>query len=425
MQMTPVAMDTAADVPLRQGRRAPGGARPLRVLTVTTLYPSSVNPRHGIFVETRLRKLLEAAPVDVRVIAPVPWFPSSAEAFGRYAQFAEIPQRENRHGIVVRHPRYFTIPKIAMRLQPLSLARAIELAAIGLAREGWRFDVIDAHYFYPDGVAAALVARRLARPVVVTARGSDINLIAKLPRPARVIRAAAAQAARVIAVSGALRDEMVKLGIDAGHIEVIRNGVDTGVFHPRDHAEARSALGFGPGPVVASVGNLVPEKGHDLVLEAAARLGGVEVAIVGTGPEKTRLQALATTRGIAGRTRFLDNMPQDRLAVVYAAADVLALGSTREGWPNVLLEAMACGTPVVATDVGGVAEIIGGEVCGARVKTRDPQDFAAALRAVIDRRLDRAALTAYAARFDWHSVAWRHYEVLAEAAVLARGATDG
>ena len=134
--------------------------RPLRVLTLTTLYPSGVNPRHGVFVETRLRKLIEAAPVDLRVIAPVPWFPFSAARFGRYAQYASTPRVERRHDIDVIHPRYLTLPKVGMRLQPGSIARSIEGAIEALLEQGWDFDVIDAHYFYPDGVAAARVARR-------------------------------------------------------------------------------------------------------------------------------------------------------------------------------------------------------------------------------------------------------------------------
>jgi glycosyltransferase involved in cell wall biosynthesis len=385
---------------------------PLRVLTLTTLYPSAANPRHGVFVETRLRKLVEMASVDLRVIAPVPWFPFSAARFGRYARYALTPRIERRHGIDVIHPRYFTLPKVSMRLQPASIARSMEAAIEKLLEQGWDFDVIDAHYFYPDGVAAARVARRFSRPLVITARGSDINLIAKISGPGRLIRQAAEQAASVIAVSAALRRELIGLGVVGDHVEVVRNGVDTSLFCLRDRRLAREALGLDARPLVASVGNLVREKGHELVLTAVARLDGVQVAIVGAGPEKQRLQTLAAGLGLGGRARFMDNMPQAKLADLYGAADVLALGSTREGWPNVLLEAMACGTPVVATNVGGVMEIVGDDSVGAVVTRRDPEEFATALRRIIERGSNREQIRSYASRFDWGSVARRHYGLL-------------
>lgn len=386
--------------------------RPLRVLTLTTLYPSGVNPRHGVFVETRLRKLIEAAPVDLRIIAPVPWFPFSGARFGRYAQYALTPRVERRYGIDVVHPRYLTLPKIGMRVQPGSIARSIEEAVDTLLEQGWDFDVIDAHYFYPDGVAAARVARRFSRPLVITARGSDINLIARIPGPRRLIREAAEQAACVIAVSAALKRELVTMGVPIAHVEVLRNGVDTELFCPRDRGEARRAFGLDSRPLVASVGNLVREKGHDLVLTAVARLDDAQIAIVGAGPEKLRLQALAVDLGLDGRARFLDNMPQDELAALYSAADVLALGSTREGWPNVLLEAMACGTGVVATDVGGVTEIICDDIVGSVVLGRDPEEFASALRYMLERGSNHERIRSHARQFDWQSIARCYYDVL-------------
>ena len=374
-------------------------------------------------METRLRQLIKAAPVDLRVLAPVPWFPFSGAHFGRYAQFASTARIERRHDIEVGHPTYFMLPKVGMRLQPGSLARSMEHAIEALLQQGWDFDVIDAHYFYPDGVAAARVARRYARPLVITARGSDINVIAKSAGPRRLIRQAAEQAACVIAVSAALKRELMTIGVPCDRVEVLRNGVDTDLFCLRDRTEARDALGFGPLPLVASVGNLVPEKGHDLVLTAGARLGCIQIVIVGAGPEKGRLQVLAARLGIDDRLRFVDNMPQDKLAVLYNAADVLALGSTREGWPNVLLEAMACGTPVVATDVGGSVEIVCTDTVGTLVRQRDPAEFALALRRILDRDSERDRIRAHARRYDWPSIAQRYFDVL-KAAVISRAGTS-
>jgi glycosyltransferase involved in cell wall biosynthesis len=401
--------------------------RPLRVLTMTTLYPNSVEPRHGIFVETRMRKLLESAPIDLQVVAPVPWFPFRWPIAGRYANYAAVPEREQRGDISVRHPRYLSLPHIGMSIRPASVASAAMRAAGDLRAEGWSCDVIDAHYLYPDGVAAATLARRLQRPFVVTARGSDVNLIAKLPAPRRRILDAVAQASRVIAVSEALKAELLGIGVAESRVEVLRNGVDTNLFKPV-REDTRKRLGANGAYLVAAVGNLVPEKGHDLVLRAARLIENVRVVVVGQGRERERLIALTDRLGMKGRVTFLDNVPQAELASIYSAADVLALGSVREGWPNVLLEAMACGTPVVATAVGGVPEIVTSDIVGETVSSRDEQEFAAAIRRVLDRRTERAAVRAHASKYSWQPIVKRYYEILSSAAQAgfqaARGVTS-
>jgi glycosyltransferase involved in cell wall biosynthesis len=389
---------------------------PLRVLTLTTLYPNEANPRHGIFVETRLRELCASAPIDLQVVAPVPWFPFRWSIAGRYALFAAAPRFETRNGVPVRHPRFLTIPHIGMALQPTSLAMASMLAARELLNEGWSCDVIDAHYLYPDGVAAALLARRLRRPFVVTARGTDVNVIARMPGPRRRILAALCEAASVIAVSESLKQALVELGVPAASVEVLRNGVDANLFAPVPGELARTRLGVATGThLIVSVGNLVPEKGHDLVLRAARQIEGAHVMVVGRGPELPRLRALTQQIGMEQRVRFIDNVPQDELPSIYSAANVLALGSLREGWPNVLLEAMACGTPVVATGVGGVREIITNTIAGEVVAERDERIFAAALERVLSRRPDRAAVRAHAAVFAWAPIVRRYREILAAA----------
>ena len=391
-----------------------GRSSKLRLLTFTTLYPSASQPRHGIFVETRLRHLLNTGAIEARVVAPVPWFPSRASVFGRYAKFARTPLTEDRSGLLVHHPRYIAIPRIGMLSQPRSLAWAAARTIAAIVAEGYEFDAIDAHYFFPDGVAAAYLAQRFGKPFVVTARGSDINLIARLARPRQMILDAARMAGRLIAVSAALKRAMIELGIEAERVVVLRNGVDLDLFRPIPMTEARPRLGLGPGQIVASVGNLVPEKGHDLVLSAIAGLENASGIIVGEGPERQRLQRLASALGISDRIRFLPIVPQDQLAIVYSAVDVLALGSTREGWPNVLLEAMACGTPVVAMDVGGVGEIITKEEVGRLVGRRDASAFAMAIQQLMARPPDRAAIRRYAQNFGWGPVSLGQVELFAE-----------
>jgi teichuronic acid biosynthesis glycosyltransferase TuaC len=373
----------------------------MKVLTFTTLYPSVARPRHGIFVENRLLQLLKSSDVQARVIAPVPWFPFGHRLFGGYADFAQTPLHETRSGISVSHPRYATMPGAGMYLQPFTMARAGAREFVALRSTGFDCDVVDAHYFYPDGVAAAFVARRFAKPLVITARGSDVNLLANLAYPRRLIVWAAKQARAIITVSGALKSKLVGLGIDAKRIVVLRNGVDLELFRPMPQRDAREALGIGDEPLLVSVGNLVPEKGHSVAIDALVELPGMRLAIVGDGPERDSLGRRATRRGVAHRVSFLSVRPQADLRWVYCAADVLVLASSREGWPNVLLEAMACGTPVVAADVGGVPEIVTDPVAGRIVTARSGPAFASAVRGVLNAGLSRELTCQFAQQFDW------------------------
>jgi teichuronic acid biosynthesis glycosyltransferase TuaC len=326
--------------------------RPMRTVLFSTLYPSVVRPNHGIFVETRLHHLLGSGEVDTRVVAPVPWFPSRHARFGRWAEMARTPAAETRNGIRVLHPRYLLPPRVGMTVAPLTLALGARATLARLQREGFDFDLIDAHYYYPDGVAAALLGHWFGKPVVITARGTDLNLIPAHALPRRWIRWAESHAAASVGVCRALMDELVRLGGRADHVHVLRNGVDLQRFMPLPQAEARRRLGLADeGTWLLSVGYLVERKGHHLAIEALAALPGMRLAIVGEGEARDALQRQTARLGLSGRVHFAGARPQDELKDWYSAADALLLCSSREGWANVLLEAMACGTPVVATPI--------------------------------------------------------------------------
>lgn len=378
----------------------------LRVLTFSSLFPSEARPRHGIFVENRLAHLVHDVGVDARVIAPVPWFPFRAPSFGAYARYAATPRQAVRpNGLRVSYPRYLMLPKIGVARQPDNMARGAWPDVKALLDGGWRPDLIDAHYLYPDGVAAAIVAQRLDLPFVMTARGTDVNVIAHLPGPGRRILEAAERAAAVIAVSTGLRDQLVALGVDAAKVTVLRNGVDLETFRIEDRAAARAALGLPPhGRLAACVGNLVPEKGQALALDLLASRPELRLVIVGDGPLRGELGERAGRLGVADRVLFRTAMPQRELSRLYAAADVLLLTSEREGWPNVVLEAMACGTPVVGFDVGAVREMIVGAALGRIVAVRSAAALGVAVDEVLATPADREAMRAHAARFDWSSI---------------------
>lgn len=373
---------------------------PIKVLTFSTLYPNREMPYHGTFVENRLLHLLRSREVAALVVAPVPWFPWKGRAFGRYAAFARVQSEEERHGITVLHPRYPLMPKVGMTLAPYLMYRSLKTYLDRIVRERFDFDIIDAHYLYPDGVAAALLGRRLGKPVVITAHGTDVNLIPDYRMPRMMMRWAAGHAAHVTPVSNALRQRLLGLGVDAARLTVLRNGVDLHMFKPCDRAAAKRKLGL-EGVVFLSVGWLIPRKGHDRVIRAVALLSGGTLVIVGEGPEATRLKRLAEDLGIGGRVRFLGMLPQSRLAPVYSAADVMVLASSREGYPGVVLEALACGTPVVATAVWGTPEIMYGRVAGRLVEDHTPEAIAEAIRELLADPPAQAAVRAYAQRFGW------------------------
>jgi teichuronic acid biosynthesis glycosyltransferase TuaC len=302
----------------------------------------------------------------------------------------------------VVHPRYALIPKVGMSSAPFLMYGSLRNFITEIQRARFRFDLIDAHYFYPDGVAAALLGRHLGKPVVITARGTDVNLIPEYRMPRRLVRWAAARAAGLIAVSQALRARLIELGVPGSRIEVLRNGVDLDLFAPDDRAAARRELGLDPdGPIVLSVGSLIPRKGHDLAIRAAAAMPETTLLIVGEGSEGAALRRLVARLSVADRVHFLGSMPQQRLAIAYNAADVLVLASSREGLPNVVLEALACGTPVVATAVWGTPEVVAAPVAGRLVEERSPEALARAIRELLADPPARAAVRAYAEQFDW------------------------
>lgn len=371
----------------------------ISILTATTLFPNAEQPSHGIFVETRLRHLTAGGKVCAHVLAPVTWAPP---VLSRFRKLRQVPDRELRNGLTLEHPRYLVIPKIGMNLAPHTLYRAMRRRLRQLQDAGFRPDLIDAHYFYPDGVAAAWLAREFRLPLTITARGTDINLIPEYPRPRRLILEAAERAGAIITVCQALKDRLTELGAPAEKITVLRNGVDLNAFRMKDRDVLRARLGL-KGFVVASVGLLIERKGHHLVIQALADLPDTTLLIAGSGPERQNLEALAARLGVGDRLRFLGNLDQSALCDVYNGADALVLASSREGWANVLLEAMACGTPVIGTAVWGTPEVIARPEAGILMKDRDAHSIVESVHALRQNLPERAATRRYAEQFDWQA----------------------
>ena len=386
-----------------------GPGRPIRILTFTTLFPNRAYPNHGVFVENRLRHLTGTGEVTSRVVAPIGFVPFDSPIFGNHAANARLPAAETRHGLSVLHPRVVVIPKIGMLAAPF-LLYAAALPVLRRLQVIEDFDLIDAHYFYPDGVAAAMLGRTLGKPVTITARGTDVNLIPHYKLPRRMIQHAARRAAHLIAVSQALKDALVALDIPSEKVTVLRNGVDLTNFRPVDRTASRAKLDL-TGPTLLSVGHLIERKGHDLVVGAMSSLPEFTLLIAGEGPERPNLTRQITQLGLGDRVRLLGAIPHSELREIYGAADGLVLASSREGWPNVLLEAMACGTPVVASNIWGNPEVVAKPEAGRLMAERSSGGITEAVRQLFAGLPDRAATRHYAEGFSWDETSAGQIEI--------------
>lgn len=372
----------------------------MKILTFTTLFPNVAQPNHGVFVENRLRHLVASGQVTARVVAPVPWFPLKNKRFGRYATFARVPAKESRHGIDILHPRYPLIPKIGMSFAPRLIAAAMRPVIRRIIREGYDFDLIDAHYFYPDGVAAVMLGRYFNKPVVITARGSDISILPGFDAPRKMILQAASQAAGMITVCQALKDAMLDLGIDGNRIVPLRNGVDLTLFRPIDREARRKELGL-QNFTLLSVGQLAEHKGQALIIKALTMLPDCRLLLAGTGPARESMENLARQLNVSDRVTFLGAVPHAQLSSYYGAVDAMVLASSREGWANVLLESMACGTPAIASNVWGTPEVVSSPDAGVLMGERTPQGIVDAVHVLRAAYPTHQATRRYAEGFSW------------------------
>ena len=370
----------------------------LRVLTLASLFPNGARPTFGVFVERQTQALGGLPDVAVEVVAPVglPLWPLSLHP--HYAHLRSLPLKESRGGLVVHRPRYLVWPGIGKAGTARALAKALQ-PLLREIRARFAFDVIDAEFFWPDGPAAMHLAQALGVPFSVKARGSDIHLWGARPGIAGQILDAGKAAGGLLAVSGALKRDMAALGLPEDRIRVHHTGIDLKSFRPVDRAAAKAALGL-DGPLLITVGHLTPRKGQGLVLEALARIAGATLLLVGDGPDRAKLEAIVRRQGLSPRVRFLGSQPHDALPGLLAAADVMVLPAASEGLANVWVEALACGTPVVTSDVGGAREVIDRPEAG-RLVPRDPEAIAAAVNGLLANPADPMAIRAAAERFSW------------------------
>lgn len=372
----------------------------LRVLSLATLFPDSARPNFGLFVEKSLRALSTQPGIDLTIMAPVGLPPFPLSLHPRYRALRQLPRIEDWHGLPVLRPRFTLIPRIGSARNPAAIAHAI-LPLVRALSAQQKFDVVDAQFFFPDGAAAMIVARELGLPYSIKARGADISHFGHDPATAPLVLAAAEGASGLLAVSDAMRGEMAEIGIDANKVRVHYTGIDTARFHPADRGAARNALGFGPGPIIATVGALIPRKGQALVIEALPKLPGVTYMLAGAGDSEAEYLTQAARLGVADRVCFLGPVANAALPQLYRAADAIVMPSVSEGLANAWVEALACGTPIVISSAGGAAELVTSPVAG-HIVERTPEAIAHAVRDLITApREPSDVAAALGGRFDW------------------------
>ena len=370
--------------------------KPLRILSIATLFPDAARPNFGLFVKKSLLALAAQPGVMLTIVAPVGLPPFPLSLHPRYRALRRLPQREAWRGLTVHRPRFTLIPKFGAARNPAAIARAV----LPIARQG-DFDVVDAQFFYPDGPAAMRIADAFGLPFSIKARGADISHFGHDPATRPQLLAAAERAAGLLAVSEAMRGDMAAIGIDAGKTMVHYTGIDTMRFHPGDRTAARAALGMGDAPAIATVGALIPRKGQALVIEALPTLPGVHYWLAGAGEEEARYRALAQRLGVADRVHLMGPVANADLPQLYRAVDAVVMPSVSEGLANAWVEALACGTPIVISDAGGAAELVTSPAAG-RIVERTPAAIANAVRALLAAPAAPDAVAAsLAGRFDW------------------------
>lgn len=403
----------------------------IRVLVVSSVFPNRTRPTYGVFVRERVRRM--ATHCEIVVVAPIPWFPGNRWLRGR--DYVGVPFREDTQGLSIYHPRYLCIPGVGKCLDGL-LYFASMVPFVTWLRRRFAFDVIDAHFTYPDGLAGVLLGRVFGRPTVTTVRGThDIRHAGyRLRRPQ--IRYTLRASSAVVTVSESLRRFALSLGLRDEDVRVIPNGVDGSRFFPSDRTAARASLGLPQDRIVLlAVGNIADGKGQHRIIEALPALltrhpnllfialGDAEAS----GKYRRLLDDLVARGGLAPYVRIVPQRPHDEIRLWLAAADVFCLATRSEGWCNAIMEALACGVPVVTTQVGGNGELVREGHDGFLVPFWDQERFCDAISRALATSWNREAIARRAADRGWGGVAQEVvvlFQRILGVAPVPRNATD-
>ena len=388
----------------------------MNVLALSYLYPNSRYPHYGIFVHNRLKAVSRYH--KVKVINPIPWFPGCGR-LARYRNYDAIPAHETIDGLDVFHPRFPIIPRICKFFDALTY-KAVVMPLVAKLRRKFPFDLIDLHWTYPDLPTGTALKKKYGKKMLVTLRGKEAFYHGEGLIREALIRKHLLQANAVISLSRELQDMALENGVDPGVCHIIRNGVDTSKFYYMDMTECRKRLGIPlEEKVLLSVGSLNYRKGFDRIIRALptiiSEMKKIKFYIIGShGPDKARylsvLKKLVDKLGLQNNVVFVGTVKNEYLLYWYNSSDLFCLASRGEGCPNVLLEALSCGCPALATDVGSVREILTKEFMGQVVPNQDDA-IINGLASMLNRKFDRQLIASYMKKYDWDWCARQVHEI--------------
>ncbi|MFM6854908.1 MAG: glycosyltransferase, partial [Sphingopyxis sp.] len=355
-------------------------------------------------------------------VAPVGLPPIIGRHHPHYRALAALPRYEEWRGLNVYRPHFAHIPGVGGRFDAAMLARALR-PLLRTIRAEFPFDIIDASFFFPDGPAAVALGREMGVPVSIKARGGDIHHWGAGGAARRQIVDAGQRADGLLSVCAALKQDMAAMAMPAERIRVHYTGIDRRIFYVRDRAAAKMAMGVA-GPLIATVGALIPRKGQEQVIRAIALVPDAQLVIIGQGPDRARLEQIASELGVAHRVRFTGSLPLADIADWLAAADAMALASASEGLANVWIEALASGTPLVLNRIDSAAEVMDRPAAGCMVDPT-PAAMAAGLQSILRANPPRDDVAASVAAFSWDANAAHLHDHLASIVARYRAGRGG
>jgi len=375
-------------------------SRPLNILTLSTLFPNAAAPNFGIFVERQTAELASRDEVNVTVINPVGVPPWPFSLHPQYKSITDLPDHETWRGLEIYRPRFNLIPKFGGPKNPKRIADAI-LPLVKKLHKEHPFDLIDAEFFYPDGPAVMRIARVLNIPFTIKARGADIHHWGSQAKCRAQILQAADEAAALLSVSAALKQDMIDLGMNAQKITVHYTGLDQTKFKTVDRIAAKKKLNV-KGPLFITTGALIARKNQDLVIEAMTAFPNATLMLAGAGEEEVNYRSLAAKFNVQDQVRFLGSVPHEELPELVAAADISILASKSEGLANAWVEALACGTPIIISEAGGARELVNKPAAG-RIVQQDSNAIIEAIHEIIASPPDQDAVRATVSHFSWQN----------------------
>lgn len=382
----------------------------MKLFVISSLFPSSVHPNRGIFVLRRLVAVSQTC--DVVVVNPIPWFPFQG-MFKQYRDLSDVPSREVIQGIDVYHPRYLSIPLLFKVVAAIGFSLSVLMLTIRVRRK-FAFDLIELNWTFPDLPAGLLLSRLYGVKQIVTIRGEPALGLHERNMRSRIVRFFLPRADRVVTLSNRLRTDCLTMGVLADQLQTVHNGVDSSRFQYENRSESRKRLQLPDHQrIILGIGFMTPRKGFDRIVKALPeinrRFGETHLFIIGPTGEFAQgdcsrdLDQLAVKLGVRDKLTFVGEVENHDLPRWYNAVDCFCLSSRSEGCPNVFLEALACGCPCVATDVGSVPDIMNSSM--GMVVPNSSEGVELGLLDVLSREFDRQGLVEQMKAFDWNSCA--------------------